>query len=48
MDVDVPEAKDETEIVEKKEVQEEPTVRPVEDEKQFQRIKHLKMKEKLS
>ena len=33
MDVDIPESKDETEIVEKETVQEEPTVRPVEDEK---------------
>ena len=47
MDVDIPEVKDETEIVEKETVKEEPSVRPVEDEK-FQRIKHLKMKEKLN
>jgi len=33
MDVDIPEIKDETEIVEKETVQEEPSVRPVEDEK---------------
>ena len=33
MDVDIPEVKDETEIVEKETVKEEPTVRPVEDEK---------------
>ena len=33
MDVDIPEAKDETEIVEKETVKEEPSVRPVEDEK---------------
>ena len=33
MDVDIPEAKDETEIVEKETVKEEPNVRPVEDEK---------------
>ena len=33
MDVDIPESKDETEIVEKETVQEEPTVRPVEEEK---------------
>ncbi len=33
MDVDIPESKDETEIVEKETVQEEPSVRPVEDEK---------------
>ena len=33
MDVDIPETKDETEIVEKETVQEEPSVRPVEDEK---------------
>ena len=33
MDVDIPESKDETEIVEKETVKEEPTVRPVEDEK---------------
>tara|TARA_Y100001970_G_scaffold284115_1_gene400798 strand:- start:753 stop:1745 length:993 start_codon:yes stop_codon:yes gene_type:complete len=33
MDVDIPEVKDETEIVEKETVKEEPSVRPVEDEK---------------
>ena len=33
MDVDIPEIKDENEIVEKETVQEEPSVRPVEDEK---------------
>ena len=33
MDVDIPETKDETEIVEKETVKEEPSVRPVEDEK---------------
>ena len=33
MDVDIPEAKDENEIVEKETVQETPSVRPVEDEK---------------
>ena len=33
MDVDIPEAKDENEIVEKETVQEEPSVRPVEDKK---------------
>ena len=33
MDVDIPEKLDENEIVEKETVKEEPTVRPVEDEK---------------
>ena len=33
MDVDIPEAKDENEIVEKETVKEEPTVRPVIEEK---------------
>ena len=47
MDVDIPESKDETEIVEKETVQEEPVL-DLWKMKKFQRIRHLKMKEKLS
>ena len=51
MDVDIPESKDETEIVEKETVQEEPTVRPVEDkkvpeDKTFENERETKLDEK--
>jgi hypothetical protein len=51
MDVDIPEVKDETEIVEKETVKEEPSVRPVEDQKvpedkTFENERETKLEEK--